>query len=259
MDIEPTIAPVPSPPRRGTSVIVVLATTLVGLAIIKPWAIGQPTGTSAAGVDRPTASQVAPPGAASALPRPVPAVGPSDPNAMACMSSEGDRVLALQRAPGLEVRTWLTLDETRLAGPLDPAVVPLRLPSSHVIGLGVCARRVVQESTDPSAAQLITVDEVTGGGATGQPLGLLDVGPAVVITRQLGGPTLGVLYGPPATLLRIAVRSTLSLSPGPSATVAGWPTWPAGAYALAFRFPGDSPTTLRWVRLDIVAAVGKYD
>ncbi|HJW22727.1 MAG TPA: hypothetical protein VJ506_09885 [Candidatus Limnocylindrales bacterium] len=256
MDNEPATVPVPSPPRRGTSAVVVLAAALVGLAILKPWTFGAP-GSAAGPTAGVRASPVAVasvivPGASGAAAAPSPAIW--DPNAIACMSSEGDRVLALLRAPGLEVRTWLTLDDPSLADPLDPAVVPLRLPSSHVIGLGVCARRLVQTSALGSAAQILRVEAVTDGGSPR----LTDLGLPVVITGQLGIPTLGVLYGPPATLAPPGPRSEASPSPLPVTHAQSWPTWPAGAYAIAFRFPGDPPTLVRWVRLDILPAVGTY-
>jgi hypothetical protein len=34
--------------------------------------------------------------------------------------------------------------------------------------------------------------------------------------------------------------------------------WPLGSYALGFRFVGDAPSVVRWVRIDIVPAVGKF-
>jgi len=258
LDNEPAIIRVPSPRRQGPSVVLVLAAALVALAILKPWGIGASSGP-------PTTTRSSLPASASAGPpsTPIAEVAVPDPNAMACMSSEGDRLLALLRAPGLEVRTWLTLNPSNLADPADPSVVPLRLPTSHVIGLGVCARRTVQESSVASAAEIVDVVLVTTPG----PVALTDLGAPVVITRQPGPPSLGVLYGPPAGL--VSARSPAAVTarppsnpgpgaPDPSAGAESWPIWPAGSYALAFRYPADPPSVVRWVRLDIVPAVGKY-
>jgi hypothetical protein len=249
MDTEPTILRVPSPPRRGTSAVVVIGIVLVAVAILKPWTFGRPAGAE----DVPRSGAHPTLAATLSSPAPVATVVIWDPNAMACMSSEGNRVLALLRAPGLEVRTWLTLDDTSLADPLDPAAVPLRLPSSHVIGLGICARRAVQASAVASAAQILDVEAVAPGGRLAR-----DLGVPPVISQQLGIPSLGVLYGPPATLVAPTPRVEGSASPEPTGAEASWPIWPVGDYALAFRFAGDPPSVVRWVQLDILPAGGKY-
>ncbi len=267
MDTQPAIVKVPSPPRRGTSTILVAGAILVALAIVKPWALGPASGAGdlalaslapvAAG--SPSATEPAATPTASA-----PAAIP-DPNAMACMSSEGNRVLALTRGPGLEIRTWLTVDDVSRSDPLDPAVVPLRLPSSNVIGVGICARRISQAATLSSAATILDVARVTsqnsplGGTVT---MGLLDLGLPRLITRQIGDPTLALLYGPPPVFAFPApapgIAGPASPPPIPPPIEVTAATWPVGDYAIEFTFPGDPPNTRRWVRLDIVPAVGLY-
>ena len=254
MDQQPTTVRVPSPARGLPSAIVLVAIGLVVFATLKPWGIG------GAGPTVPASSRAPgdiPAGATASSSTPA---GPDiwDPNAMACMSSEGDRLLALQRTADEEVRTWLVLGDTALSDPLDPAAVPLRLPSSHVIGLGVCARRVVQASELSSAAQVVDVETVAVGGGSAR-----DLGAPCVITRQLGIPYLGVLYGPPPSL----AGGTCPVIEASSPPDAGSPvpsqrpptTWPIGSYTFGFRFSGDASSVTRWLRLDIVAAVGKYD
>lgn len=243
MDNEPAVIRVPSPRGRGPSLVVVVAAAVVGLALLKPWAFGAgPEQARVAVASVPVAQALTP----SFAPRAT-TVAIWDPNAMACMSSEGNRVLALLRAPGEEVRTWLTLDDLDVANPLDPAVVPLRLPSSHVVGLGVCARRIVAEEDVTSAAQLVEIALVSAGS---RPT-LMNLGAPVILSRQVGVATLGVLYGPPTALI----------GGPPSPAVSGEPSdgiWPVGSYAIGYRFVGDPPTMVRWVRLDILAASGKY-
>lgn len=256
MNDEPTTLHVPSPPSRGTSAVVVLVAALVGLAILKPWALG-PAATEARATAEVSGGITIAPAEPRSTPGPSPSEAIWDPNAMACMSSEGNRLLALLRAPGLEVRTWLVLDDVAVADPLDPAAIPLRLPSSHVIGLGVCAQRIDQAASAPSAAEIVDVETVA---AAGTPT-LTDLGAPRVITRQLGDPSLGVLYGPPASRVAPGPSSMLTPppSPGPPPADASWPIWPIGDYALGFRFVGDSPAVVRWVRLEILPAAGKYD
>lgn len=243
MDNEPAVIRVPSPRRRGPSLVVVVAAAVVGLALLKPWAFG-------AGPEQARVAVASVPVTPALTPSPAPlatTVAIWDPNAMACMSSEGNRVLALLRAPGEEVRTWLTLDDLDAANPLDPAVVPLRLPSSHVVGLGVCARRIVAEEDVTSAAQLVDIALVSAGS---RPT-LMDLGAPVILSRQVGVATLGVLYGPPPAL--VGAPGSPGASPEPAD-----PIWPVGNYAIGYRFVGDPPTMVRWVRLDILAASGKY-
>ena len=257
MDNEPTIVRVPSPPRRGASVLVVIGAIVLGLAILKPWTLGAaPAGVA---LPLPTAGLTAfgPP---LATPRPsVPAPTPTpipDPNAMACMSSEGNRVLALVRAPGVEIRTWLTLADLSLANPLDPGVASLRLPSSNVIGLGICARRIDASASTSSAATIVDVQVVAVGGGSAR-----DLGAPRLVTRQLGDPAMGVLYGPPAPIAGgsgSAVPTGSATSPGASAADLVWPSWPYGDYALEFRLAGDPTTLARWIRLELVPAVGQY-
>jgi hypothetical protein len=254
MDNALTTVRVPSPRRRGPSFVVLFGAVLVALAILKPWAFGGAAGDHAL----PGTGITALPASAPPLPTPTskPTAAIWDPNAMACMSSEGNRVLALLRSTDLEVRTWLTLDDASLAGSLDPGAVALRVVSSHVIGLGVCEERAVDSSSVASAAQILDVVAVS----VGRTPPMTDLGVPEVITRQLGLPSLGVLYGPPTALAaRPSGTSGASPRPASSAAEASWPIWPVGAYALAFRYPSDPQTLIRWVRLDIVPSVGKYN
>ncbi len=275
MTTEPAIVPVPSPPRRGASAIVVAGAILVALAILKPWALGPAAGAGdlALATVTPGAAGLPSAGSLAAAPTATAPAAIPDPNAMACMSSEGNRVLALTRGPGLEIRTWLTVDDVSLSNPLDPAVVPLRLPASNVLGLGICARRIDQAATLSSAATFLEVARIASQQSltgTVTPV-LLDLGPPRMITRQLDDPTLGVLYGPPPEGLApgpvapgVAAGAAASAVAPPSVAASPFagattlPTWSDGEYAIEFTFPADPPNTLRWIRLEIVPAVGEY-
>ena len=257
MDNEPSIVRVPSPPQRGASVLGVVGAVVLALAIAKPWTLG--AASPSAGnlpVAAPLTGEGLPPASAHAS-QPAPSPSPiPDPNSMACMSSEGNRVLALVRAPGMEIRTWLTLEDLSLANPLDPAAVRLRLPSSNVIGLGICARRIDASATTSSAATIVDVQIVAIDGGSAR-----DLGAPRLVSPRTEDPALGVLYGPPAS---VAINPGAPgpagppSSPGPRSALEAWPSWPYGDFALAFRFAGDPATQVRWVRLELVPSVGPY-
>ncbi|HYL40195.1 MAG TPA: hypothetical protein VET90_02705 [Candidatus Binatus sp.] len=263
MDHDPSVLRVPAPPRGGWSAVVVIGAVLVGLAILKPWALtaGSGPGTalaSLAAADRSPAGT--PRSGTSAAPSAGLAVAIGDPNAMACMSSEGNRVLALSREPGLEVRTWLTVDDLSLTNPLDPAAVPLRLLSANVIGLGICAQRVNQDAVLSSAASIVEVARIESPSTATGPASpnLVDLGVPRVITQQLGDPTMGILYGPPSEALVPGIASRPSANPALEPNRSSAATWSVGEYAIEFTLPGDPAGSVRWLRLDVVPSVGQY-
>lgn len=283
MDREPNAVRVRSSferPREASIVVAVIVGFLV-VAIVKPWSFGETGSDGARLADRgalPAASGVA----LLTEPTPAPAIGIPDPNAMACLSDETDQLVTIERWAGHEVRSWVAVADITGSGPLDQRLTPISIYSNHVVGLGICAPRT-------QAA----VSETVGGG-TGQGVSpgarLLDVrsivetaaGPVAFdlgipdpITVQRSGPDPAVLYGPPEVAepsgspglsglerpgsVVPGTALPLETSSASASPTAGWPTWPTGAYAIAFRFDSDGSKVVRWLRLDLIPGAGGAD
>jgi len=247
--------------------LVAFAAIIVAIAIVKPWSIGS-GGTPGAG--QTAIASAAVPAASS----PTAISPPVDPNQMSCMSSTGERVLTLIRWAGHEVRTWQVPDRAIGSDPLDPSLVPLRITSSNVVGIGVCAIRPDPRSSLDASAIATDVRQVTVRG--GQPF-MTDLGVPTSMTKPKRDPDLGVLYGPLGSAARLRGRLILgdpgsrilapSVSPiGPTTSPTGmtgseepWNTWAIGSYALEFRFASEDSAVVYWLRFDIVAAAGEPD
>jgi hypothetical protein len=257
---------------RTPSIVVAAIAAFLIVAAVKPWSFG---GTDRA---RPTAPATPPAGSGPILhdePSPTATAGIPDPDAMACLSSETDQLVAIERWSGHEIRSWVATPDTIGSGPLDTHIVPIAIYSSHVVALGMCAKRPSASGSPdgvagaqapapggdvPAAARLIDVrsivETVTG------PV-VVDLGIPDPISAHSGGTDAARLYGPP--------NATPGRSPGPSgpdpssaATArprdpppTDQPSWPLGAYAIAFRFDLDPPDLVRWLRLDINMGAGQ--
>jgi hypothetical protein len=275
MDQRPRTTPVAAPaggPRRASilasSIVVALA-----LAVLKPWSLVQTgPGTGASGSAVPLwATPTGSPGSASTSP----SAPPGDPNAMACLADETEQVLTVERSADREVRSWIAAPELAATGPLDPRLVPLTVFSSHVVGIGVCAARTAAGvSPTPGAggpgagsgATILDVESITivSGVAVAA-----DLGPPQLLAGALNSTDPAPLYGPPPTGVPAATSSHAG-APSAHASVTtratdvqdsasptpGEAAWRAGSYAIAFRFPFDAGTVVRWLRIDLVTGVG---
>jgi hypothetical protein len=183
---------------------------------------------------------------------------------MACLSDDIEQVVAFERSPRSEVRSWIAVEERPVSGPLDLRLARITLYSSHVVGLGICGPWTLDGSR--VAGRIIAVELLvaTPGGPAAVNLGVPEP-----ITLELGGQDAAVLYGPPPA--SIASQSPITgPSPGaptnPSGTggiIGGglplFATWPTGAYAIAFAFASDGSTVVRWLGIDLIAPAGEPD
>lgn len=264
MDHEPDTVRVRSPfarPREPSIVVAVIVAFLL-LALLKPWSFGD--NGSNAGQARPQAA--IPSSRAGAIAEePSPTATPSipDPNAMACLSDLTEQVVILERWAGHEVRSWIAAADMTTSGPLDERLVPIPIFSAHVIGLGICAPRVGSD-VEQHAARLLDVQAIvtTTGGSVAEDLGLPNP-----ITVQMRGADPALLYGSPgqAPVMRLpgaSIGATQQPQPTSAADTGApvpnddWAAWPPGAYAVAFLFPSDGPSVVRWLRIDLIEGAG---
>ncbi len=252
MDLSPGAERVHGPPGQfpGPRFLVATVAVFFLLAIGKPWSfVG---GGSAPG--RPDIASHAPastnvPTVATASPA-APAVRKT--NAMACLSGETEQLVTIERWPGHEVRSWDAMSGQSALGPLDSRLHPVAIFSSHVVGLGICARLV--GGTEPApAARLLDVQAITGtigGGRTAIDLGIPD--PMIEQDEDAGSARL---YGPPATVTPGGAPPE-HVTSAPSRTP-DWSAWPTGSYALAYAYSTDGPQVRRWLRLDLTEGAGQ--
>ena len=248
-----------------------LIAVLVGIVVVavaKPWDPAAAPGSRPADTGpplpiglRPEASAVTSPG-----PGPVAPAGtagattwPGDPNATPCMSANGERLVTLIRTPDQDVRSWQLVDGGEGRDAFQPGLVPIRILSSHVVGIGMCAAQPDQGSEVQPAGEALDVILLSEPGAGN---GIVDLGRPASITLP-GGEEDAVLYAAPSAL-RIGPDGSfvppwpsqgLRVGPGAMGSLA---TWAVGSYAMAFRYPADAPAVVRWVRFDVVAAPGIF-
>lgn len=275
MDHGPRTTPVVAPaggPRRA-SILAASVVVALALAVLKPWSLVQTgPGTGAGGSAIPLrATPTASPGSASASP----SAPPGDPNAMACLAGETEQVLTVERSADREVRSWIAVPGLAATGPLDPRLVPLTIFSSHVVAVGVCAARTAAGvpptpgAAGPGAGSGATIVDVQSITVVAGVAVAADLGPPQLLAGALNSTDPAPLYGPPPAGVAAATGSDAvataratsetpraagaTESPSPSPRDA---TWRAGSYAIAFRFPSDDGTLLRWLRIDLVTGVG---
>lgn len=245
-------------PSRGTGPLVAVLVALVLVAIVKPWDLF--VGASGGGLEylvpvtRATSPAASSPAHESARSTASPRAA-LDPNATSCMSASGERLVTLIRTPEQDVRSWQLLGAAEGHDALQPGLVPVQIPSVHVVGLGLCADQPDQGSDARAAAEIldvILVDPANGG--------IEDLGRPPIVSDG-NQPDDAVLYGPPAPL-RIGPTGTF-LAPaatdgvvfGPGPRLASWAT---GSYGAAFRYADDPAGLVRWIRFDVVAAPGIF-
>ena len=274
MDQGPRTAPVAASaggPRRA-SILAAAVVVALALAVVKPWSLGQAgPGAGANGSAVPSrATPTSSPGSASASPS-----APSgDPNAMACLADETEQVLTVERSADREVRSWIAVPELAATGPLDPRLVPLTIFSSHVVGIGICAARTaagvspMPGAVGPGAGSGATIVDVESITVVSGVPAATDLGPPQLLAGALNSTDPALLYGPPpggaASSPRGSPSASARAAATPRATDAidspspspGEVAWRAGSYAIAFRFPFDDGTVVRWLRIDLVTGAG---
>ncbi|HEX5240981.1 MAG TPA: hypothetical protein VFW20_08290 [Candidatus Limnocylindrales bacterium] len=240
-------------PSRGTGPLVALLVGLVAIAILKPWDLLAPAASDPlAGLPGGTGASPSPgPVAAASPPRPTPRAS-LDPNATPCMSANGARLVTLIRTPTQDVRSWQLVDGAVGRDAFQPGLVPVRIPSQHVIGLGICGVPPAVSAGQRAGAELldVTLVDVPAGA-------IEDLGRPEILSSG-DGPEDAVLYEASAPVRRLPVASP----PVPSDGFVSGPfrlgAWAPGTYAAAFRYPADPAGVVRWIRFDIVSAPGIF-
>ncbi len=270
MDQEPHTVRVQSSQEGRLSpwIIVAAIAVFLGLAIVKPYSVGQ-TGSD---TGRLAATGSLQPSAVAAI-QVGPSLGPStriaDPNAMACLASETEQLVILERWPGGEIRSWIATPDVIASGPSDHRLVPISVFSKVVIGVGICAPQAGVAASRPLGrreslgATIVDIEAITG--AADSPVAA-DLGVVNLITGEPGGPDEALLYGPPV-VAQPASADRIALTPAsgrptdrptvesPTANPSSPPDrawWPVGSYAIGFVFASDGPSVSRWLRLDLI-------
>ena len=178
--------------RTGRLLPLALGVVIGALAVLtwKPWA------------DAPDASRTSPspaPGAtvaASAVPSggvtPAAATASPGPREVACLSTDGWRIVTLERTAGRDVRTWIAVDPAAARSPTAATIPTDRISAGRLLALGFCPPLGVLPD---SGAETVRFWRLTTRGAGGPVTG----------ARPLGTPPLSVplrpgyaqLYGPP--------------------------------------------------------------
>jgi hypothetical protein len=262
---------------RVPSVLAAAIAAFLILAVVKPWSFGGGGPDSV----RPTAPGTLPAGSGPIIhdePSPSATVVIADPDGMACLSGDTDQLVAIERWPGHEIRSWVATSDTIASGPLDKHIVTISIFSTHVTALGMCAERAAGAGSPDggsggivhASAKLLDVRSIVETAAGQTPV---DLGAPVPIPVRSNDLDAARLYGPPNAIpggspspsgrdpsSSAAARPRTSAqgsARAPTSAPADVPAWPLGAYAIAFRFDSDPPDLVRWVRLDIIRGAGE--
>jgi hypothetical protein len=156
----------------------------------KPWATDP-------GVSRATTAP--PSGGPSATPASPPAIGASatptaspDEREVPCISTDGWRIVTLERTAGREVRTWIAIDPARARGPRDPAIPSDRISSGRLLALGFCGPAGALPAT---GAETVRLWRLTTRGAGGPVTGAQHLTTPPRVTPPRAGSA--ELYVPP--------------------------------------------------------------
>lgn len=246
MEHEPNVVRVgdSSQRPRGPSIIVAAFALFLLLALVKPWSFGGSGSGGAASTPDPGASDLV---TRLPAPSPMPTTTP-DPNAMPCLAGDVEQVVAIERWPGNEVRSWIATDDATVSGPLDPRLARIVIYSTHVLGVGICASRALGGGLGAGA----WIRDVQAIVPTSDGPKAIDLGSRDSISGEFGAVDAAVLYGPPSIRVGPLESRSPALGHGPV-----FSPWPTGSYAIAFSFPGDPPSQIRWLRIDLSDGAGK--
>jgi hypothetical protein len=215
MDVPPAVptAPVAAPRRSGPRRVVIAATVIVAVTLLRPWGDATPLDLPAAAT--PPASsgpaEIAQPATPGDEASPEPSLLPDE---IAC-SPGGWRVVSLDRLGSWTVRSWVPAQAVLAAGPLDPRIGRLTLESPQVLAIGACAPWVTDSAGVTVAggpARFLRAWRVDAGSATPVDLGTRR-------TERL--PTVATLYRPSDSV----------------ATATSPAHWPGGVYVLEVSSP----------------------
>ncbi len=207
---------------RRFSVGIGLVLVAVGLAALKPWGgTSLPADVGVGGI--PTARPAAA-GASLLVETPAPtarALGLDDPGGQ-CFPT-GWRLFTLQEDVGRSLRSWMSLEPSGAAGPLDRAIPFVRIVADHVFAVGFCV------GVGPSELKPISAVGAWSLPESGQPVAL-ELQPLIAYIPSR--PDAGAVYRPPGS-------------------AASEDEWPAGRYIFVVRY-GGSPEDDAWFGLEIV-------
>jgi hypothetical protein len=268
-----TAAARPFGPQRGPRIVAAVLIVFVAVAVIKPWPEPSSDRSSADGRSSPAAASSGAPASPSPVPPP-----PPGPNTMSCLAGDQAQVVTVERAAGREVRSWIAASDEQQAEPLGLRQAPISIYSGHVVGIGICGPDRTAEAPTPKApdesqpaaasqrtpaspaptpvraALAATIVDVVWLGVPGEATGPESVGLGSILPGQTAGVDTARLYGPP---LNRPVPRPSATPPGParspaSSAVRDPAAWPAGSWAIGFRYAADPPDVVRWVLVDIL-------
>ena len=217
----------------GAGIAAVLV--LLVLAVMKPWALGDGTGSvhraPAPSAGRPVSFAAAAAGATGRATAPATSGGNGAPGANgadACWPSSSWRIVADERFLGRTVRAWVTADPAAARTPLDPAIGVTRVVSGGVLRLGFCA---------PVAA------DVVPGRTWRATVWRVDAAPDAAHPRSF------------TSVLRMAAPAgtdgTIAPPPPAGASRRAAALWPPGRYVLEVH-DAVTPYADAWFAVDIV-------
>lgn len=244
---QPSLTPVGrSGAERGPAGLAALAAALLMIAILKPWTnlANAPSAPRQPPPPAPTLPALA---ARTSLPTadagPTTVPRPDGPDDLRCLWPGGWRLVTIERGMAREVRTWIVVAPLAASGPLDPRFVPVRVTSTTLLGVGLCA-----PARGPGAAQWTAMaprivalwrlpDQ--GAGSPAPPSATLPPVP-------LAGTTTGDPYDGPANSALGGRLAVLYRSPfGPGA-------WPPGRYVFMVGQPSGAAAG-DWFTLEVDA------
>lgn len=208
----------------GPARLAVIALALLMIAILKPWS---------SPANLPSAPRQPPPpvpslpalAARTSLPAadagPTTVLRPDGPDDLRCLWPGGWRLVTIERGAAREVRTWIVVAPLAASGPLDPRFDPVRITSTTLLGVGLCApaRGPGAAPWMATAPRIVALWRLPGEGA-----GPLVPLPPTLPPVPLAGATTGDPYDGPANSAlggRLAVLYRSPLGPG---------AWPPGRY-----------------------------
>ena len=205
---------------RSPLMATALVTTLIGLAILKPWAAADTPSTGSQGADRGIAAAT---DAASATGRLSPTPAPTSTGEAVieqCHDPGSWRTATIETWRDITVHVWRAIDPRPASGPLDPTIPVVPAVGSSILAIGFCAPTSgPQQPIGPTRVRAWRLD-----GASADPVDLRQIAPPSVVSPY------GALFGPPA---------------GTTATD-GWPNG-----VVVFRYDELAASAERWFAIEI--------
>ncbi len=208
-----------APVDRSPLVATALMTTLIGLAILKPWAAADMPSTGSQGADRGLAAAT---DAASATGRLSPTPAPTSTGEAVieqCHDPGSWRTATIETWRDITVHVWRAIDPRDASGPLDPTIPVVPAVGNAIPAIGYCAP--TSGPQQPFGQASIRAWRLDRGVA--HPIDLRQVAPIRVTSPY------GALFGPPASL--------------------GSTGWPSGI--VAFRYDELAAATERWFAIEV--------